>query len=101
MGIARRVAVCLSVSLVASGIALAQNWTKLKNQPQFSASNQLLLTDGTVIAHNGCGADWWRLTPDNTGSYVNGAWTQIASLPAGYEPLYFASAVLPDGKVIV
>ena len=26
---------------------------------------------------------------------------EIASLPAGYGPLYFASAVLPDGRVIV
>ena len=45
--------------------------------------------------------DWWRLTPDANGSYVNGTWSQIASLPAGYGPLYFASAVLADGRVIV
>jgi hypothetical protein len=41
------------------------------------------------------------LTPDNSGSYVNGTWSQAASLPVGYSPLYFASAVLPDGRVIV
>jgi hypothetical protein len=45
--------------------------------------------------------NWYRLTPDNFGSYVNGTWSQLASLPAGYSPLYFASAVLPDGRVIV
>ena len=61
----------------------------------------LLLTDGTVIMHDGCTADWYRLTPDNTGSYRNGTWTKIASMPAGYTPLYFASAVLPDGHVMV
>jgi hypothetical protein len=44
---------------------------------------------------------WWRLTPDATGSYVNGTWSQLASLPAGYSPLFFASAVLPDGRVLV
>jgi hypothetical protein len=33
--------------------------------------------------------------------YINGTWTQKASLPAGYSPLYFASAVLPDGRVII
>jgi len=98
---ARRVAFCLSVFLAGSGVVGAQSWIKLENQPPFAASNQLLLTDGTVIAHDGCAADWWRLTPDSTGSYVNGTWTQIASLPSGYEPLYFASAVLPDGRVIV
>ena len=41
------------------------------------------------------------MTPDNTGSYVNGTWTQIASLPDGYAPLYHSSAVLPDGRVII
>jgi len=39
--------------------------------------------------------------PDINGSYVNGTWSQIASLPAGYQPLYFASQVLPDGRVII
>jgi hypothetical protein len=89
------------VFLLAAGIAGAQVWTPLVNQPQFAASNPLLLTDGTVIAHNACAPDWWRLTPDSAGSYLNGTWSQIASLPAGYEPLYFSSAVLPDGRVIV
>jgi hypothetical protein len=89
------------VFLVGAGTAGAQVWTPLANQPQFAASNPLLLTDGTVIAHNACATDWWRLTPDSAGSYLNGTWSQIASLPAGYEPLYFSSAVLPDGRVIV
>ena len=42
----------------------------------------------------------FRLTPDNTGSYVNGTWSQLASLPSNYAPLYYGSAVLPDGRVI-
>jgi hypothetical protein len=59
------------------------------------------LTDGTVlVADNGC-QDWWKLTPDQFGSYVNGTWTQIASLPDGYSPLYHSTAVLPDGRVII
>jgi hypothetical protein len=59
-----------------------------------------LLTDGSVlIADDGC-EDYWKLTPDQFGSYVNGTWTQIASMPAGYNPLYHAEAVLPDGRVI-
>jgi hypothetical protein len=41
------------------------------------------------------------LTPDNTGNYVNGTWTQLASLPGHYGPEYYASAVLPDGRLIV
>jgi hypothetical protein len=47
------------------------------------------------------GNGWWKLTPDQTGSYVLGTWTQLAPMPNGYAPLYFASAVLPDGRVIV
>jgi hypothetical protein len=70
-------------------------------QPCFSPSVPLLLTDGTVIMHDQCGSQWFRLTPDIDGSYVNGTWSQIASLPTGYQPLYFASQVLPDGRVII
>ena len=63
--------------------------------------NPLLLTDGSVIIQDAGCPDWVRLTPDSSGSYANGTWTQIASLPAGYSPLYHSSAVLPDGRVII
>lgn len=82
-------------------------WQRLINQPPVldyvdcGPGNPLLLTDGTVmVADDGC-QDWWKLTPDNTGSYVSGTWTQLASLPSGYSPLYHSSAVLPDGRVII
>jgi hypothetical protein len=84
-------------------------WTKASNAPPVSVGAMLLLTDGRVLVHSepnctGCTgnySNWYTLTPDNTGSYVNGTWTQVASLPSGYEPLFFGSAVLPDGKVVV
>jgi len=60
-----------------------------------------LLTDGTVLVQNAGCPDWWRLTPDSSGSYVNGVWTQVALLPPGYSPLYHSSAVLPDGRLII
>ncbi len=41
------------------------------------------------------------MTPDKFGSYVNGTWSQVASLPATYSPLYHSSAVLPDGRLII
>ncbi|HTV32623.1 MAG TPA: hypothetical protein VME69_05915 [Methylocella sp.] len=69
------------------------------------ACDPQLLTDGTVIVQDCGAADWWKLTPDITGSYVKGSWTQIASLPVingtQYAPLYNAAAVLPDGRVII
>jgi hypothetical protein len=53
-----------------------------------------------MLADDGC-QDWWKLTPDINGSYVNGTWTELASLPSDYSPLYHSSAVLPDGRVII
>jgi hypothetical protein len=77
-------------------------WQPLNNSPgNIQASNPLLLTDGTVIVHNANQRDWWQLTPDIDGSYVNGTWSKLASPPLGYGPLYFGSAVLPDGRVII
>ncbi len=82
-------------------------WQRLNNQPTFDvvncygAANPLLLTDGTVLVQDGGCQDWLRLTPDNTGSYVNGTWSHVALLPAGYSPLYHSSAVLADGRVII
>ena len=97
---------CLAL-LTMSNIAGAQSWTPLQHQPCsagqpcFNPGTALLLTDGTVMVQGTFSSNWYRLTPDDSGSYVNGTWSQAASLPAGYSPLYFASAVLPDGRVIV
>ena len=76
-------------------------WTTLTNSPGVAVQNPLLMTDGTVIATSACTGNWYKLTPDNTGSYVNGTWTQIASMPSGYAPLFVGSGVLPDGRVVV
>jgi hypothetical protein len=84
--------------------APAGSWSNLANVPSggpYNFGNPLLLTDGTVIVHRTDTSDWYKLTPSNTGSYVNGTWTQIASMQSGYGPKFFASAVLPDGRVIV
>lgn len=64
------------------------------------AGTALLMTDGTVMVQDNA-SSWYSLAPDKTGSYLNGTWTQKASLPAGYGPLYFASAVLGDGKLVI
>src|SRR5262249_13911145 len=87
----------------------AGRWQSLVNQPTVLCDTALLLTDGRVMVHqygdpqhNGQGMNnWWALTPDANGSYLNGTWSQLASMSSTYGPLYFASAVLPDGRVIV
>ena len=68
----------------------------------------LLESNGTVLVHDepdnnttGGTTAWYKLTPDSKGSYIDGTWSKIASMPAGYTPLYFASAILPDGRMIV
>jgi len=101
----------LGIGLLAAAAvstASAQSWQRTTNSPAENVGAMLLLTDGTVIAHqeddnNGDVASlrWYKLTPDASGSYVNGTWSRIADMPTGYGPLFFGSAVLPDGRVIV
>ena len=87
--------------LVVSSASLAQTLKTLVHQPPDGIQITFQLTDGTVMAQGNSASDWWKLTPDNTGSYVKGTWTQLASLPAGYVPDDFASAVLADGRLVI
>jgi hypothetical protein len=79
----------------------AQTLTNLAHQPPDGAIITMQMTDGTVIAQGGGEQDWWKLTPDNKGSYVNGTWTQIASLASNYSPYAQAEAVLADGRLVI
>jgi hypothetical protein len=93
----------IAVALLAAWViaAPAQTWTKLKTQPSFQTDTALLLPNGKVMVHEYNSPNWYELTPDNTGSYLNGTWSQLGSMPSNYKPLYFASQVLPDGNVLV
>jgi hypothetical protein len=44
-------------------------------------------------------SNWYKLAPDSKGNYVDGTWTKLASTPS-WGPLYYASQVLTDGRVI-
>jgi hypothetical protein len=82
-------------------VPAAQTFTAITNVPAGASPGvALVLTDGRVITEDADLGTWHTLTPDNTGSYRTGTWTTIAKMPAGYTPLYFASAVLPDGRLI-
>lgn len=70
----------------------------------------LLMTDGTVLVHyvteDSSGnlypsGIWERLTPDAYGNYSDGTWSTLPTMPAGYAPKFHATAVLPDGRVLV
>jgi hypothetical protein len=84
-----------------ASVQRAQTLQNLVHQPQNGAGIGFLLTDGTVMFQGDNVATWWKLAPDGFGSYLNGTWAQLASLPSGYSPLYFASAVLADGRLLV
>ena len=80
-------------------------WHTFNAPANVSADTMLLMTDGSVLVHNANGSsgsgtggkDWYRLTPDGSGSYRNGAWS--GALPMARERQFFASGVLPDGRV--
>lgn len=84
------------------GPAGSQNpWTPLSNQPNFRPGSMLLMTDGSVLVHEDDKGAWWKLTPSSSGSYVEGTWSKVAPMPQGYTPEYFASAILPDGRMVI
>ncbi len=117
------VCVC-QVSLVSANAQLPQcsdqgKWSEQSFVPGsvVQLSTPLLLTDGRVMAQYVTGAssgnpwqDWYALIPSRTGCYSLNAtdcpggqpasWSQLATL-ADFAPAAFASAVLPDGKVIL
>jgi hypothetical protein len=97
----RKFLIITALLLAVCSASAAQSLKQLKHQPPDGALLTFQLTDGTVMAQGFGDSDWWRLTPDNTGSYVNGTWTKLATLPAGYVPDAFASAVLADGRLVI
>lgn len=83
--------------------AKAGGWTPLAAAAPFSngPGSQIQMTDGTILVQDSCTPNWYPLIPDKSGSYINGTWGPKTSMPSSYGPLYFASAILPDGKLIV
>jgi len=89
-----------SVTLTGQGVTTA-TWATIVNAPPAGVQLCLLLTDASLLCQTTTGQDWYRLTPDAEGSYVEGTWSVAASLPPSYIPQAFASAVLADGRVAV
>lgn len=80
-------------------------WQAVTTGPAGGLCNPLLLTDGSVMLAAGDSPRWYKLTPDKSGHYEDGTWSRIGSLPVisgtQYAPLYHASAVLRDGRVLI
>jgi len=91
---------------------MAGTWADLTKQPGVSIDTMLLLTDGSVMAHEFDTSNWHRLTPNASGNYSNGTWSALPPMPPNsvipasqngpaYGPRFFGSAVLGDGTVLV
>ncbi|WP_425955152.1 hypothetical protein [Xylanimonas sp. McL0601] len=87
---------------------MAGTWGTFNAPSGVSADTMVLLTDGTVLAHDANrpslgqtygGKNWYRLTPDSHGDYRNGSWS--SALPMAGQRKYFGSGVLRDGRVYV
>jgi len=105
MKLSVRTAIAVSVLLALTSLAVAQGqWTPLNNQPPAAVGPMLQLRDGRILVNESQGPDtgtWFILTPDATGSYVNGTWSVTGHLPQGYAPIYFGSQVLINGRQVV
>ncbi|HUF99432.1 MAG TPA: kelch repeat-containing protein, partial [Ilumatobacter sp.] len=78
---------------------MAGTWATLTNAPPAAVATTLLLTDGTVLAQGVSTNQWYRFSPNANGDYLSGTWQTVAA--SANAPLYYASGVLRDGRVIV
>jgi hypothetical protein len=95
----------LHLELLESRELLSGFWTPLATAAPSSdgIGTMLLLSDGTVMAQGGGSSSfentWYKLTPDASGSYINGTWSKLASMH--FTRLYYGSSVMPDGRIFV
>jgi hypothetical protein len=104
MKLLRMLGIASTIVLVLVGLASAQSWTPLNNQPPAAVGPMIQLRDGRILVNESQGPDtgvWFIFTPDSTGSYVNGTWSTTGHLPAGYQPIYFSSQLLLNGRQVV
>ena len=113
-GLARLVPLALLLLLLIPSAAHAQ-WTAVAAPGAF-LDTCVLLTDGRAMCHVYNTNRWRVLTPDINGNYATGTWADTANMPNGvdasipacsgaggciFAPTYYASQVLPDGRVVV
>ena len=66
----------------------------------------MLLSNGTVMAQGPASGpafspttSWYQLTPDSSGNYATGSWTQLTSMNEARR--FSTTAMLPDGNVFI
>src|SRR5690349_11078859 len=100
----KQITTLLLCSLFIGQLKAQGTWTPVTRlAPHANMANLLLMSDGSVICHSDYGGhlDWGsvfdRLTPDSTGSYINGTWSQLP--PMFRERYVFSPCMLKDGRV--
>lgn len=99
-----RVTLALALLLATVTLAGAQSWTTTTTPAPAPVGPMMLLRDGRILFHEDQGGNarnWWVLTPDASGSYVNGTWSSGGSMPAGYAPFFFGAQTLLDRGTVV
>ena len=97
----------LGALMLHAPVASAQGGTWTTITAPVRVQDALLMMDGSVLVERYASStgDWWRLTPDAAGNYITGTWTYDSSMPVisgiQYAPLYYCSAVLPDGRAVI
>jgi hypothetical protein len=106
---------CTAVGLVEITVCLL--WSLVSIVFCLSKANggtAFLLTDGSIMMQEFIGANlyflgiglvswgsnrWWKLSPDQFGSYANGTWSRLAD--SNVARSFYASGLLADGRVVV
>jgi hypothetical protein len=83
---------------------IVPQFTPLTNAAPVGLGSMFLLSNGQVLVDGGTnsagtGEAYYTLSPDASGNYVDGTWTQVAS--SNYTRLYSGSAILKNGNLIV
>jgi hypothetical protein len=86
-----------NVDITCTGPA-APTWTALPQPPPFVAYGMWMMQDGTVLAEGNDAQTLYRLTPSQTGSYIQGIWSRAGQFLL--EKADFASGLLPNGNLV-
>jgi hypothetical protein len=100
-GLRPRPAARLAVEPLEARHLLTGTWTWLDNLAPSRTGTMMLLSDGSVMVQEGGDASnqFFKLTPDATGSYVHGTWSMLA--PMHIARKYYGSNLLPDGRLFL
>ncbi|MBV9233199.1 MAG: hypothetical protein JO030_04090, partial [Candidatus Eremiobacteraeota bacterium] len=81
---------------------IAGSVVPLASRPPVLMQFEWLMTDGSVLAQPAAKTnEFYRYAPDAYGDYSKGTWSRVGTLPKGYAPTDFASAVLADGRFVI